>query len=64
MDGLKVLKNCIVCVGSFNSDSELMKRMHNRITIHNLKWENCLKVVIIATADVQNPTIFDFIFFE
>lgn len=28
MDGLKVLKNCIACVGSFNSDSELMKRMH------------------------------------
>lgn len=28
MDGLKVLKNCIACVYSFNYDYELIKHMH------------------------------------
>ncbi len=63
MEGLKVLKNCIACVDSFNSDYELIKRMHKSYYYSQLKWENCLKVIIIATADVQIPTMFNFTFF-
>lgn len=63
MDGLKVLKNCIACVYSFNYDYELIKHMHKSYYYSQFKMGKLLKVIIIATANVQIPTIFDFTFF-